>query len=330
MSTLILDRSNLTVRDVGTALALYQNAERRGTVPIKLLERVVIQGSSMEISTGAILKLAEQGVAVVFLSPRQSRRVGVLLGPAHNDASVRLAQLTWVQDETLRCAWSREIVMGKVGRQRNVIARLRERRSDCRKPLTDALRTLDSVCSSIARYEPGIEELRGFEGGAASAYFRGFSRAFAPSLEFTGRNRRPPRDPVNACLSLSYTLLHFDAVRAAHTAGLDPLLGFYHRPAHGRESLACDLIELLRPIADEWVWRLFLERTLRPEHFHKDKGACLLSKAGRSHFYAAWEPFAKLPRRYLRRQCAKLANSLRGEGEAQLQGWADELDGEIE
>ena len=98
-----------------------------------------------------------------------------------------------------------------------------------------------------------------------------------------GRNRRPPRDPVNACLSLAYTLLHFEAVRMAHAAGLDPLLGFYHRPAFGRESLACDLIEPLRPAVDEWIWQQFSPGPLRPEHFSPDKGACLLGKTGRGH-----------------------------------------------
>jgi CRISPR-associated protein Cas1 len=61
---------------------------------------------------------------------------------------------------------------------------------------------------------------------------------------------------VNACLSLGYTLLHFDAVRACHETGLEPYVGFYHEPAFARESLACDFIEALRPKVDEWVWRL--------------------------------------------------------------------------
>ena len=120
---------------------------------------------------------------------------------------------------------------------------------------------------------------------------------------------------MNAALSLAYTLLHFDALRAAHSAGLDPMVGFYHRPAHGRESLACDLIEPLRPRVDEWIHALFRERVIRGAHFTMDKGACLLGKAGREHFYAAWESFAPLRRRHLRRQCAMLVTALRQPGE---------------
>ncbi len=159
-----------------------------------------------------------------------------------------------------------------------------------------------------------IASLRGLEGAAARAYFQGLTALFPPALEFSGRNRRPPRDPVNACLSLGYTLLHFDAVRACHLAGLDPLLGFYHRPSFGRESLACDLIEPLRPHLDRQVWHLFRDRTLRDDHFSQDKGACLLGKAGRAAFYQDYESHAAATRRLLLRQCRILAKHLKAEG----------------
>jgi CRISPR-associated protein Cas1 len=160
--------------------------------------------------------------------------------------------------------------------------------------------------------------LRGMEGAAARAYFGGLATLFPPALGFEGRNRRPPRDPVNACLSLAYTLLHFEAVRSAHVAGLDPLLGFYHRPAFGRESLASDLIEPLRPEADRWVWEQLRSRTLREDHFSSDKGACLLGKAGRERFYTEWERGAQPLRRWLRARCTRLVRHLREEGSAWL------------
>lgn len=331
MSTLVLDRARLAIRGEGSALALYEGGDRRGTIPLKLLERVVVQGSGIEINTGAILKLAEQGVSILFLSPRYARRVAILLGPAHNDGSIRLAQAARVADEEFRRAWCRHLVISKVTRQRGFIAKLRVLRPDRRKPLTDALTTLNGVCDSLSsKTGLSVETVRGFEGAAAAAYFRALATVFPPSLDFAGRNRRPPRDPVNACLSLAYTMLHFDAVRASHVAGLDPLLGFYHRPAHGRESLACDLIEPLRPVVDEWVWRLFADRVLRDEHFARYNGACLLGKTGRSRFYAAWEGFATMPRRYLRMRCARLARGLRELGETWLREWADENEEELE
>jgi CRISPR-associated protein Cas1 len=320
MATLLLDRAELEIRADTDALALYESGARRGTVPLKLLERVVIQGSRTRLDTGVLLRLAEAGVAVLLLSPRMSRRVAIVLGPAHNDAAVRLAQALRVTDPRHCAAVARGLVASKLRRQRRVLERAQAQRPDARKPLFDAEATLAQIAATLA--DAGDLEsgsLRGLEGAAARAYFQGLAALFPPALGFCGRNRRPPRDPVNACLSLAYTLLHFDAVRAAHAAGLDPLLGFYHRPAFGRESLASDLIEPLRPAADEWVWHMLRERTLREDHFSTQKGACLLGKAGRGIFYAAWERFAPSARRWLRARAALLARTLRREGEPWLE-----------
>jgi CRISPR-associated protein Cas1 len=148
----------------------------------------------------------------------------------------------------------------------------------------------------------------GYEGAAAAAYFGAYTHLFAESLQFTGRKKRPPPDPVNVCLSLGYTLLHYDAVRACHTVGLDPMLGFFHDVSFGRESLACDLMEPLRPLMDRWVWQLFKERQLRPEHFNQDIGGrCQMNKAGRQCFYGFYESQVGPARRLLRRYGYALA-----------------------
>ncbi|MEW5891277.1 MAG: CRISPR-associated endonuclease Cas1 [Pseudomonadota bacterium] len=329
MATLLLDRAELEIRADGDALALYEQGSRSGTVPLKLLERVVIQGARTRLDSGVLLKLAEAGAGTLLLSPRASRRVAIVLGPAHNDAAVRLAQGRRVTDDAFCAEWARQLVSAKVRRQHRLLVAAGQRRPDQRKAIFDACTTLERIAAQIAPAagvgETSTATLRGLEGSAARAYFQGYAALFPPALKFSGRNRRPPRDPVNACLSLAYTLLHFDAVRAAHIAGLDPLLGFYHRPAFGRESLASDLIEPLRPLADEWVWNMFAARTLREEHFAADKGACLLGKAGRGRFYADWERFAAMPRRWLRRRCARLAAGLRAEGKAWLVADEEEM-----
>lgn len=318
MATLIIDRSNIEVKSDGTALAIYECGERRGTVPVKLLDRVILQGT-IRLDTGVLTRLAEAGVPTVLLGGRSSRRVAVLLGSGHRDASVRLAQFRCALDPQWCDSWSRRLILGKARGQLRLLRAALAERPDARKPLFDAIQTIEAALRSIAEMpEIPAANVRGIEGACAAAHFRGYTALFPDSLGFSGRNRRPPRDPVNAALSLVYTLLHFDAVRACYTAGLDPLVGFYHRPAHGRESLACDFIEPLRPRADRWVWSLFRDRTLREENFTLDKGACLLGKAGREAFYAAYEKFAVLPRRWLRRQCVALAATLREKGEPLL------------
>jgi len=308
MGALYLDRKNLTLSLSGGRLIIEEPDERPRSVPLKLLERVVIQGRA-QLDTGLLAALGEQGISVLCLSARQSRRAGFLLGPGHADARRRLAQYRLAEQAELRLAWSRALVGGKLRAQHRLLSRALDQRPDCRKALSDGLRTLEGVLAQLPA-AADLNVVRGLEGAGAAGYFAALTSLFAPALNFTGRNRRPPRDPVNACLSLGYTLLHTEAVRACHRAGLDPLLGFFHDPTYGRESLACDLIEPLRPRLDAWVWNLFRSHALRQEQFDEDKGACLLNKAGRQTFFACYEVSAPPLRRYLRRQAYQLAKAL--------------------
>lgn len=315
MTTLLLDRAHLEVRCDGDALALYEAGERRGSVPVHLLERCVIHGAGTRLDSGVLLRLAEAGVATVLFSPRVGRRVATVLGPAHQDAAVRLAQARRVLDGAWSLDWARQIVRAKLTRQRRVIALWAAARANARKPLRDADAT---VAAALARLDDATDAdtLRGLEGSAARAHFAALAAVLPPALGFAGRNRRPPRDPANAALSLAYMLLHVQAVQACQAAGLDALLGFYHRPAHGRESLASDLIEPLRPQVDLWVWERFRARELREDHFTLDRGACLLGKAGRAGFYSAWQRDIAAPQRWLRAATRRLARTLRDEGRA--------------
>ena len=332
MSLLLLDRTQLEVKSEGETLALYEAGTRRGTVPIKLLDRCVIHGAQTRLDTGVLMKLAEAGVTTVLMSPRSPRRVALLLGNQHNDAAVRLAQAQRVMNDAACRQWALALVRSKLTRQRRTLLTLQAARPDARKPLFDALQTMEAIriqlppnTAPVADMPP-LPTLLGLEGAAARAYFSGLAGVFAPALGFTGRNRRPPRDPVNVCLSLSYTMAHLQAVQSCTTAGLDPMLGFYHRPSFGRESLASDLIEPLRPAIDLWVWELLRSRTLRDDHFSLDKGACLLGKAGRAIYYAEWERSSAPWRRWLRGQCQTLARSLRDQGSV----WLAHPDDEIE
>ncbi len=320
MATLVLDNRALELRIDGQALALYEHGERRGSLPLKLLERVILQGD-LTLSAGVLTRLAENGTAVLMLSKRHSRRLAVVLGPAHNDAAIRIAQAQRIMDQAWCAWWARRQIAAKTRAQMRLLKQAMVERPDCRNLLTRALTDLEQMLADMGtpQQPPSVERLRGLEGAAARCYFEGFAALFPPSLGFTGRNRRPPRDPVNACLSLTYTLLHFEAVRAAHMAGLDPLLGFYHRPAFGRESLASDLIEPLRPHADLWVWRLFQDRTLRAEHFSREGEACLMGKAGREAFYQHYETHFGPARRLLQRQCRRLAAHFRQQGSPYLE-----------
>jgi len=302
MNCLYLDRKNLGVRLDGQALALYEDGTRKGSVPLHLLERVVVHGN-VQLESRVLGALSSRNISFLVLSGRNAEATAMLAGRTHSDSYRRLGQYRISMDDNLRTPLAHQLVMVKIKAQQSMLQKALSARADLRHPLTTALQTLNNIISQLQK-ESGkltLSSLRGFEGAAAAAYFAGFTRLFAPSLNFTGRNKRPPRDPVNTCLSLGYTLLHHEAVHVCHVAGLDTMLGFYHEVSFGRESLACDLIEPLRPLIDSWVWQMFCDRHLRLEHFSDDNGRCVLHKAGRRHFYEFYESRCDAMRRLLRR-----------------------------
>lgn len=308
MNCLYLDRKNLEIRLDGQALALYEEGARKGSVPLHLLERVVMRGN-VQLESRVLGALSARNIGLLVLSGRSSEATAILTGRPHNESSRRLGQYRVSLDDDLRAPLAHWLVLVKVRAQKRLLREALPVRADLRHALTIAVQRLDNIMNQLRADSsiPSLSSLRGFEGAAASAYFSGFTQLFAPSLDFTGRKKRPAPDPVNACLSLGYTLLHHDAVYACHIAGLDTMLGFYHDISFGRESLACDLMEPLRPLIDRWVWWLFRDRILRIEHFSDDNGRCLLNKAGRKHFYGFYEVNSGPARRLLRRYSHALA-----------------------
>lgn len=313
MATLYLDRRGAALDVEAGSLTVRLGGEIATRIPLAPLERVVLRGEAV-LSTRVLAELWRHDIGLLLLSGRHGEATARLVGRPHDDVALRLAQYRRASDAAARDEAARAIVAAKLAAEVRLLGRALEVRPDRRKPLTDAIASLERVQARIAKAGEGLDRnaLNGLEGAGAAAYFRAYATLFPDALGFARRRRRPPPDPVNVCLSLGYTLLHHEAVREAQVVGLDPLLGFLHVPERGRESLASDLIEPLRPHVDEWVWRRFAGRELRLEHFsHERGGGCLLGKAGRRLFYDAFEPFCAGLRRLLRRMARGLAADLR-------------------
>lgn len=297
MGTLLIDHKDVELRREGGRVLIFENGVRSGSVPFRQVDRVIILSRTV-LDTALLGALASEGIGLVALNPRKPDFTVHLIGGAGNDVRRRLGQYRLAMDEDWKIRASVLAVRLKLHGQHRFLKRAREQRPDHRLALTKTMREIDSGLRTLTGETPSRDRTRGIEGAAAVAYFRGLACLFPVSMGFTRRNRRPPRDPVNACLSLGYTLLHSEAVMALHGAGLDPLLGFYHDPAFGRESLASDVIEPLRPAVDAWVWNMFRTRELREEHFSVKSDACLLGKQGRAVFYSRWQgPVVSLRRR---------------------------------
>ncbi|MEN9481198.1 MAG: hypothetical protein RLZZ298_2593 [Pseudomonadota bacterium] len=304
MTSLYVDRRGVELKADGEALVFTEGGERVGTVPLHPLSRVFLRGD-VKLTASLLGKLGEHGIGVVILSGRKGTP-SLLLGRPHNDAARRIAQYRLSLDETYCLGFSRAIVAAKIQGQLDLIRERLAADAMHRYPLTTCEKRLTGMIAQID-LQNSIASLRGLEGAAAASYFEALGEILPESLHFHGRNRQPPRDPVNALLSLTYTLLHAEAVLALYGTGLDPFIGFYHALNFGRESLACDLMEALRPQADRFVLALFRQGTLSADDFSKTDGACLLDKAGRSRYYAAYESQAENFRRQLAEACSDVA-----------------------
>jgi CRISPR-associated protein Cas1 len=313
MTTLHIDRKGAALDAEAGSLTVRLDGDLAARLPLAPVERVVVGGSA-NLSTRLLAELWSRGVGLLVLSGRAGEASARLVGRPHDDVTLRLAQYRESLDTEANTLRARALVAAKLRGQARLLRRARAARPDRALGLRRADEVLATLLARLADAAQSFDlgALNGLEGAGAAAYFNAFQELFPPSLGFIGRRRRPPPDPVNACLSLGYTMLHHEAVREAQVAGLDPMLGVLHAPLRGRESLACDLVEPLRPHVDEWVWQSFTTRTLRAEHFTTmPDGACLMGKAGRALFYERYEGLARGLRRLLRGQARRYAADLR-------------------
>jgi CRISPR-associated protein Cas1 len=307
MATLYIDRSGAELEIDHGALAVRVEGELQQRVPLIHLERCVITGG-IRVTTGLLARLAEEGIGVVIARPRMER-AAVMAGAPTGDGTRRLGQAAMALHADTKDRWARHWVHAKCMAMARLMREQAEANAGARASLWKAAERILAQARRLRQERPAAEGARGMEGAASAAYFEGLQELFAPGLGFEGRNRRPPRDPVNACLSLAYTLLYGAAVEAAAGAGLDAAAGFLHEPAPGRAGLACDLMEPARPAADRIVIELFRSRTLRKEHFETGEEGCLLGKAGRRAFYQAVEEPMERIRRRLRASARRVARA---------------------
>lgn len=310
MESLFIDRKGAQLDvEAGRLLIRIPDAPRPTSLPLRQL-RFIVVCASVGLSSRMLLALDNAGITLVVIHPRQNGQWVVCNGHRHGHVARRVAQYAWLQDDVLRLQAARRIVGAKILSQYRVLRRYRRQRPDLRHPLTQALRHLRARFRGLANAQD-LDQLRGLEGAAAAVYFAALARLVAPHWGFRNRRRRPPPDPVNALLSLTYSLVHGEAVRALVGHGLDPAMGCLHELNYGRESLACDLVELLRASVDHWVLHLLRSERLRPCHFQQlAAGHCLLNKDGRAEFYAAYQDRLYDWRRYCRDQAAQWARLL--------------------
>lgn len=259
-------------------------------IPVINIENIVTFGY-MGASPGLMSLCTENGIGLCFMTP-QGRFISRISGPQRGNVTLRMKQYAVNGDSNFATALSKLFIMGKVHNCRQVL--LRHIRDYGSNPLIeDAQNILLSTKQAIAR-ETDASALMGHEGRAASTYFGVFNRLILQSssvFKFEGRNRRPPKDPVNALLSFTYHLLTHEMISALESVGLDPYVGFLHKLRPGRPSLALDMIEELRaPICDRLVLSLINKKQITEKHFQfPAENIVNITDEGRKVLLTAWQ-----------------------------------------
>jgi len=269
MDTLYVLESGSYLRKEGDCLKVIRKGEVLDTIPARGLKHLCLAGRTS--LSGAVLDfLIQNRIDTVFLTYTGRFRGRLLLDePGH--VARRRAQYLRLNDQAPKTEMARIIVGGKLENQARLLIRRGYRQNS--GPLRQAGAQIKALQARLARAE-NVEEIRGIEGFGSNIFFESFSLLIRnQEFSFKGRNRRPPRDPVNALLSFVYTLFTNEVVNAIQRTGLDPYLGALHEIVHGRPSLACDLVEEWRVHAERLVLTLINRRVLGSKDFVRGKDA---------------------------------------------------------
>ena len=273
-----------TVGKSGETLTVKLRRETIATARMLNVSSLSIFGN-VQITAQATRELLDRGLPVCHFSYGGWLK-GITASMSHKNVELRIAQFRAAADLSFSLSISQEIVKAKI---RNCRVFLRRNNSSVPQAVLNELERLARSASGA----DSLQTLLGIEGAAARVYFSHFGDMLQKensTFDFRTRNRRPPRDPVNAVLSFLYSMLMRQVMVSAMSVGFDPYLGVYHQPKYGRPALALDLAEEFRPlIADSVTLRLFNNGELKEKDFIQRVGEVSLTQEGRRNVIKAFE-----------------------------------------
>ncbi len=290
LNTLYVSSQGVYLHREGETLVAEREQKPIMRLPIHTLQGLVCFGNVL-VSPFLLGLCAERGVHVSFLT-ENGRPLARVEGGKTGNVLLRVAQVEAMRDPVRCAAIARNMVVGKVLNARTVLQRrLRDHGGDER--CAAAVTRLANVVQRLKNAHE-VDEVRGLEGEAASCYFAAFNSLVVSQqddFQIENRNRRPPRDPMNALLSFLYVLLAHDCVGAAKSVGLDAQVGFLHALRPGRASLALDLMEEFRAFfADRVALSLVNRGQVRKRDFRlTESGAVEMSESIRKAVLVEWQ-----------------------------------------
>ncbi len=279
---LVVQKAGSQVGQRGGEFVVTVQGEVVRKLPLHQVRGIYLYGA-VQLTAQAAESCLENGVDVAYFAG-SGRFLGLLRGLPASGVDARLGQVRLFAEPFFRLKLSRESIRAKISNQRTMLMRNGDVSDRVLRLLADAR---DATADTR-----DLGELLGVEGAAANLYFEQFAsmlKGVAWKFDFAGRNRRPPRDPVNALLSLGYSILAKELAGVCHAVGLDPFLGFLHQPRYGRPALALDLMEEFRPlVADSVAISLVNRGEIDPGDFIRAASGTFLNEQGRRRFWEAW------------------------------------------
>lgn len=293
LNTLYITSENSYLALDGENIVIFEEKKEIGRVPLHNLQGIVAFGYK-GTSPALMGACADRNISLCYLTP-QGKFLARVTGKTKGNVFLRQQQYFSSQDEEISLAIAKNCITGKVYNARWVLERaIRDHRlqidTDRVKAASDFLKnSLEYI-----RISQSKEQLRGYEGEAASIYFGVLNELIlnqSKDFVFQGRSKRPPIDNVNALLSFVYTLLTNNIISALESVGLDPYVGYLHTERPGRASLALDLIEELRAVlADRFVLSLINKKVVSGKNFtRKENGAVLMDDDLRKKLLTEWQ-----------------------------------------
>lgn len=291
LNTLYVMTQGSRLRKDHETLVVEVDGEKTLQVPQHHLGSVVVFGG-VYVSQGVYTWASEEGKPITFLSTYGKFR-GRFVGPTSGNVHLRVQQFEANQDGAFRVSASKAMVAAKIQNSRFLLLRHARDRNQFEDSLRRAEKEMGSTLEELEEVE-SLDDIRGMEGQASRLKFQVFDRMLTQNRDFfamKGRNRRPPRDPMNAILSFLYTIIRHDVSSALESVGLDPQVGLMHVLRSGRPALALDLMEEFRPVlGDRLAVTLVNRQQLKPDDFkQRSGGAVEMTEEGRKTLLEAYQ-----------------------------------------
>lgn len=282
---LVVQTPGAQIGITGGQVVVAVNGEAVRKLPSHQLRAVYLYGA-VQLTTHAAQDFLEHDVDVSFFSPA-GRFLGLLRGLPASGVDARRGQYRLFDEPGICLKIAREMIRAKIHNQRVMLMRNSE---PPEKVLVQMLKLRDQTAEADT-----MNVLLGIEGMAAAFYFEHFSGMLKSRedfvSDFASRNRHPPRDAVNALLSMGYSVLCKELAGICHAVGLDPFLGVMHQPRYGRPALALDIMEEFRPlIADSVVVSLINRGEIGKSDFLFSASGVFMNERGRR---AYWEAYSR-------------------------------------